>query len=267
MIKNFSRIMVIFLMLFVAGMTVCAAEADDIKKNRVFQVSSDVELHGEPDTASAVTAVLPGGTPVIVKEDAQDGWCRVGYREQTGYVQVSFLSVIGSPVIPAAANDQAVPESAAALGSGEQEDDKTAQNSGVQSEDKPAQDSAEPSEDRPAQDGIALTDDRDAQNSRGLSEDKTVQRSEAQADSKAAQGGAGQPDDSTGASARADTLDDEFRMIQEQNLLAYQEAEAAKEQAKSDRIWGIVIAVLVAAIFVVGIFTTLAGNKGKKRRQ
>ena len=45
------------------------------------------------------------------------------------------------------------------------------------------------------------------------------------------------------------------------------EAEAAKKRAASGRIWKIVIAVLVIAIFAVGIGTTLAGNKGKKRQE
>ena len=47
--------------------------------------------------------------------------------------------------------------------------------------------------------------------------------------------------------------------------MAYQEAENAEKQASSEKMWGIVIAVLGVAIFAVGIITTLAGNKGKKK--
>lgn len=83
----------VLLLVLVMGMTVWAADAGvidvDIKKNQVFQVNSDVELHEQPDAASAVTATLPGGTPVIAKEDAKDGWCLVAYQTQTGYVQTS----------------------------------------------------------------------------------------------------------------------------------------------------------------------------------
>ncbi len=60
-------------------------------------------------------------------------------------------------------------------------------------------------------------------------------------------------------------LDEEFRSVQEANRMAYQEAENAEKQASSEKMWGIVIAVLVVAIFAVGIITTLAGNKGKKK--
>lgn len=77
------------LLMLVMGMTVWAADAGmniEIKKNQVFQVNSDAELHEQPDAASAVTATLPGGTPVIAKEDAKDGWCLVAYQTQTGYV-------------------------------------------------------------------------------------------------------------------------------------------------------------------------------------
>lgn len=63
------------------------------------------------------------------------------------------------------------------------------------------------------------------------------------------------------------SLDEEFRNVQEENIFSYQEAEAAKKRAASGRIWKIVIAVLVIAIFAVGIGTTLAGNKGKKRQE
>ena len=62
-------------------------------------------------------------------------------------------------------------------------------------------------------------------------------------------------------------LDEEFQNVQEENIFSYQEAEAAKKRAASGRIWKIVIAVLVIAIFAVGIGTTLAGNKGKKRQE
>ena len=76
----------VLLLVLVMGMTVWAADAGvidvDIKKNQVFQVNSDVELHEQPDAASAVTATLPGGTPVIAKEDAKDGWCLVAYQRQ-----------------------------------------------------------------------------------------------------------------------------------------------------------------------------------------
>ncbi|MDE7274154.1 MAG: SH3 domain-containing protein [Lachnospiraceae bacterium] len=230
--KNFGRIMGFIMAMFVMGMAVCAADAEDITKNRVFQVNGDVELHEAPDSDSAITATLPGGTPVIVKEDVQGEWCMVAYREQMGYVQISFLSFVGSQNTSAITNDQTVSESEA------QPEDQTMQIDEIHQKNE------------------AVRNGGEAQ-----------PKDEVQSVERTIPDGDVQPDDKTITEIGADTLEDEFKRIQEQNLLAYQEAEAAKEQAKSDRIWGIVIAVLVAAIFVVGIVTTLAGNKGKKREQ
>lgn len=194
--KRSGRILCVLAMLFVMGMTVCAADAEDIKKNMVLQTNSDVELHEEPDATSGITATLPGGTPVIVKEDEKDGWCMVAYREDTGYVEVSLLGVLGSQGTPGASDDQAVAENETAVDEGSKSDSEK---------------------------------------------------------------------EATPETANA--LDEEFKVIKEEGQLAYQEAEAAKEQAASERTWGIVIAVLVIAIFAVGIITTLRNNKGKKKEQ
>ena len=216
--KIWGRILGVLFMLLAMGMTVCAVDAGDIKINRVYQVNSDVELHEEPDQASAVTATLPNGTPVIVKEDANEGWCMVAYREQEGYVEISFLAIFGSQSSP------------------------------------------------------VVTDSSAAGGNDVVSNDGTVQNNEVQPDADVAQRKETQPDNETPESgitvtANEKTLDDEFRIIQEENRRAYEEAEAAKRQAKSDRVWRGVIVALVIAIFAVGIVTTLAGNKGKKKEQ
>lgn len=227
------------LLMLVMGMTVWAADAGmniEIKKNQVFQVNSDADLHEQPDAESAVAATLPGGTPVIAKEDAKDGWCLVAYQTQTGYVRTSILGLLGSPVIPVAVEDQ--PEIAV----DETQPDEAASESSVNETD------------------MALSPD------------------EAGADDSAAAGGKTEKDDSDLAGGRTESapgedntrvqnnaLDEEFRSVQEANRMAYQEAENAEKQASSEKMWGIVIAVLVVAIFAVGIITTLAGNKGKKK--
>ncbi len=173
---------------------------------------------------------------MIAKEDAKDGWCLVAYQTQTGYVRTSILGLLGSPVIPAAVEDQ--PEIAV----DETQPDEAASESSVNETD------------------MALSPD------------------EAGADDSAAAGGKTEKDDSDLAGGRAESapgednaqvqknaLDEEFRSVQEANRMAYQEAENAEKQASSEKMWGIVIAVLVVAIFAVGIITTLAGNKGKKK--
>lgn len=194
--KGMGRIICVLAMLLLMGMTVCAADAEGIKKNTVLQTSSDVELHEEPDESSGITASLPGGTPVVVKEDEKDGWCMVSYKEDTGYVQVSQLGTLGSQVTAGAEDDQAAAGTEA------------------------------------VPDGEAGPD-------------------------------AGQET----VSGNDNGLDNEFKAMKEEGILAYQEAEAAKEQAASQKTWGIVIAVLVIAIFAVGITTTVVNNKGKKKQQ
>lgn len=249
--KNSGRIICFIFALFVIGRivccpTVCAADIDEIKKNRVFQVSSDVELHVEPDLASEIAAMLPGGTPVIIKEDVQDGWCKVAYREQMGYVQISFLATVGSPVTSTGTVDQA------AADSGGQTQNPIVHNGGEQTEDSAVRSSE------------ALPEDQAAQNDQVQPENESIQN-ELQTEDHAAQNDQVQTHDEITTAGNTDALKDEFKVIQEQNLLSYQEAEIAKEQAKADRIWGIVIALLVIAIFAVGVVTTLSGNKGKKK--
>lgn len=195
--KQLGRILGVLIMLLAMGMTVCASDAEDIKKNTVFQVNSDVELHEQPDDTSEVTAALPSGTTVIVREDAKDGWCLVAHQEDVGYVQISFLGVLGSQGAPAVPEDRSMPENETESGTETMTD---------------AQKAAEPE-----------------------------------------------------IAGNVSALDEEFKTIKEEGRLAYQEAEEAKAQADSEKKWGTVIAVLVVAIFAVGIITTLAGNKGKKK--
>ena len=92
--RGFSVILCILAMLYVMGMTVCAADAGSIRKNMVLQTNSDVELHEEPDASSAVTAALQSGTPVVISEDAKDGWCQVIFRENTGYLPITSLDTL-----------------------------------------------------------------------------------------------------------------------------------------------------------------------------
>ncbi len=232
--KNLGKIVSVLCILLVMGMTVCAADVENIKKNRVFQTGSEVELHEAPDAASAVTGTLPGATPVIVKEDAKDGWCKVAYQETEGYVQVSSLVLLGSQSTPGVSAGQ----------------DTTA--SDVQS-------SVGTVQGNDAQSSVGTVQGNDAQSSAGEGQENGTGND--------AQVSAGAQD----VSVDINTLNEEFKNVQEENLLSFQEAEAAKEQQreqkKADIMWKVIIAVLVVAIFAVGIVTTLVGNKGKKKKQ
>lgn len=240
----------VLLLVLVMGMTVWAADAGvidvDIKKNQVFQVNSDVELHEQPDAASAVTATLPGGTPVIAKEDAKDGWCLVAYQTQTGYVQTSILGLLGSPVIPVSVEDQ--PETAA---------DEAASNETASVEDQPGEAASGSSVKETDTDEAASSQNGAGADETAVADGETEVDDGTKSDPK--------PDEENTPVQNAGALDEEFRSVQEANRMAYQEAENVKKQASSEKMWGIVIAVLVVAIFAVGIITALAGNKGKKK--
>ncbi|MDE7029994.1 MAG: SH3 domain-containing protein [Lachnospiraceae bacterium] len=95
--KGLGGIVCALIILCVMGESVCAAAAEDEKKaNTVWQTTSDVELHESPDAASAVTDVLSGGTPVMLREDEKEGWCLVMYQDITGYLQSGSLELLGS---------------------------------------------------------------------------------------------------------------------------------------------------------------------------
>lgn len=242
--KYMGKIVGVLFALLAMGMTVCAAATDDIniKKNQVFQVNSEAGLHEQPDAASAVTATLPGGTPVIIKEDAKDGWCKVAYQEQTGYVQVSILGLLGSPVSPA------VPVST------DQEEQGATENQTVPPEETNTNGETVPNDSAVSDDETAVSGETRMPDEDSVDEGVVIKSEPGE-------------DDETTPVQDVNALDEEFRNIQEENILSYQEAEAAEKQAASEKIWGIVIAVLVIAIFAVGIITTLVGNKGKKRQE
>lgn len=235
--KSLGRIVSVLCILLVMGMTVCAADVEDIKKNKVLQTNSDVELHEAPDAASAVTGTLSAATPVIVKEDAKDGWCMVAYQETVGYVQVTSLGLLGSQIAPAVSEAQNVTGNEATQDNTMQSSDGIVQGDGEQPAVGAAQDNGEQAAAGAAQDNGTQSSDNVVQN-----------------------------DATQDVPVNVNSLDEEFKSVQEQNLLSFQEAEAAKAREKSDKVWKVIIAVLVVAIFAVGIVTTL-GNKGKKKKQ
>ena len=206
--KSLGRIVSVLCILLVMGMTVCAADVENIKKNKVLQTNSDVELHEAPDAASAVTGTLSAATPVIVKEDAKDGWCMVAYQETVGYVQVTSLGLLGSQIAPAVSEAQNVTGNEAAQDNTMQSSDGIVQGDGEQPAVGAAQDNGEQAAAGAAQDNGTQSSDDIVQN-----------------------------DATQDVPANVNSLDEEFKSVQEQNLLSFQEAEAAKAREKSDKVW------------------------------
>lgn len=62
----------------------------------------------------------------------------------------------------------------------------------------------------------------------------------------------------------SDNLEQEFQNVEEETLRTVDEYELLQKEKRTSRIWGTVIAVLVIAIFVVGIISTLKQSKGKE---
>lgn len=153
--NKFGKILGILAALFMMGATAYAADDENIKKDTVLQVNDDTKLYEKPDTAAAVTAALNKGMPVIITQDAKDGWVMVSYQGESGYMQTSHLSIVGD-------------------------------------------------------------------------EDK---------------------------------LADEFTVISEEGIMAYQEGDMEQRKFVSERMWGIAIAVLVIAIFGAGILSAAIINR------
>lgn len=61
-------------------------------------------------------------------------------------------------------------------------------------------------------------------------------------------------------------LNAEFEQISNENRLVFDVVEHEKEQGRQKLIWGVVIGVLVAAIFIVGIVSAVRANRKKSDR-
>ncbi len=65
-------------------------------KDTVWETADDVTVRKEPDRKSKTAGKLEAGTPVVVSEDEQDGWCKVRNQTVEGYVQTSDLQIVNA---------------------------------------------------------------------------------------------------------------------------------------------------------------------------
>lgn len=65
------------------------------------------------------------------------------------------------------------------------------------------------------------------------------------------------------ADSDGEELEQEFEEVQEETARTVEESELIQKSKRTSMIWGIVIAVLVAAIFVVGIVSAIKKDKGE----
>lgn len=64
----------------------------------------------------------------------------------------------------------------------------------------------------------------------------------------------------------AESLEEEFEEVGEGNQRMVDEYEIIQKEKQTSRIWGILIAVLVAGIFAVGILSALRQNKEREKK-
>ncbi len=137
-----------------------AAEQARFVKDTVWEVSGDVTVRDEPNRKSKMTGKLEAGTPVVVSEDEQNGWCKVRNQTVEGYIETSSLQMVNA--------------------------------------------------------------------------------------------------------ANAEALKQEFGVNEEFDSMVLEEYDYQKKQKRTTLIWGVVIGVLVAAIFAVGIVSAINGNKAEQ---
>lgn len=73
--------------------TVCSGQARALSYGAGIVTGDGLRLREKPNTSSEVLTTLHTGTCVAVLEDAQDGWYKVSYQGQTGYLSAEYVEV------------------------------------------------------------------------------------------------------------------------------------------------------------------------------
>lgn len=73
--------------------TVCSGQARALSYGAGTVTGDGLRLREEPGTSSEILTTLHTGTRVAVLEDARDGWYKVSYQDQTGYLSADYVEV------------------------------------------------------------------------------------------------------------------------------------------------------------------------------
>lgn len=92
--KKLFKLSFLLIAILIMGITVYASEAAEITENMVMKVSGKTEVHESADDTSNVVATFEAGTPIIIQEKPQNGWCKVSYKESIGYVKTESLVLL-----------------------------------------------------------------------------------------------------------------------------------------------------------------------------
>lgn len=84
----------------VAGILVCTmsatAFAAELSAGAGTVTASALKLRSEASTASSCITLLPKGTSVVVEDDSIEGWYKVNYEGQAGYLSSDYVSFSAS---------------------------------------------------------------------------------------------------------------------------------------------------------------------------
>ena len=73
--------------------TACSGQARALSYGAGTVTGDGLRLREEPNTSSEILTTLHTGTCVAVLEDARDGWYKVSYQDQTGYLSADYVEV------------------------------------------------------------------------------------------------------------------------------------------------------------------------------
>ena len=99
--KGITSVLFAFLVLFLAGWNVEAAQGGNIEANVLLDVTQEANVYEEMDTNSAIKTTLSPGTPIFSKEASQGEWILINYQDVTGYVQIENVCIYGDEELDA----------------------------------------------------------------------------------------------------------------------------------------------------------------------
>ena len=84
---------VLFLSVLTAMLLAATAFAADIATGAGTTTGSSLRLRSEPSTSASVVTTLDKSVAVAILDDSVDGWYKIAYNGNTGYVSADYLNV------------------------------------------------------------------------------------------------------------------------------------------------------------------------------
>lgn len=84
---------VLFLSVLTAMLLAATALATDIATGAGCTTGSSLRLRAEPSTSASVVTTLDKSVAVAILDDSVDGWYKIAYNGNTGYVSADYLNV------------------------------------------------------------------------------------------------------------------------------------------------------------------------------